>query len=64
MLLAFFFTRKSLHRAAFVQQMPKMQDLVSSDIEVPKIYITACTDFSTGVDVRQHNCLLICWHTA
>jgi len=22
-----------------------------------------CTDFPTGVDVEQHNCLLIYWHT-
>jgi len=35
--LAFFFAHKSLHRAALVQQMTKMQDLVSSDVEVPEI---------------------------
>jgi len=37
LLLAFFFAHKSLHRAALVQQMTKMQDLVSSDVEVPEI---------------------------
>jgi len=24
---------------------------------------TACADFSTGIDVGQHNCLLIYWRT-
>jgi len=52
---AFFFTRKSLHRAALVQQMPKMQDLVSSDVEIPKISIIDNTDYNTTTANRDSN---------
>jgi len=52
MLLAFFFTQKSLNGTTLVQQMPQMKNLVGSDIEVPKI----------GIKIKKHNFITASMH--
>jgi len=49
--LTFLLTHKSLHRAALVQQMPQMQNLVGSDVEIPETSVKDTTPI-----IRLHYC--------